>query len=164
MGECSHAAASLWLEHAPSIGLAIGPRQQHGHKWYQLKRLRAFHIQRLWKPLRSRNHNCKCGYQSHFCDCDDLPHHNVNCTIEMLWTHICHFTFAIAIAVCERALRLCSHCLTNSDCNSDLPILIVIQTYPFSHFDFSTVSLSNWAGTVSFCIARRIESESDSIS
>ena len=28
MGERGHAAASLWLEHAPSIGLAIGPRQQ----------------------------------------------------------------------------------------------------------------------------------------
>ena len=27
MGERGRAAASLWLEHAPSIGLAIGPRQ-----------------------------------------------------------------------------------------------------------------------------------------
>ena len=26
MGEHGHAAASLWLEHAPSISLAIGPR------------------------------------------------------------------------------------------------------------------------------------------
>ena len=26
MGECRRAVASLWLEHAPSIGLAIGPR------------------------------------------------------------------------------------------------------------------------------------------
>ena len=26
MGDCRHAAASLWLEHVPSIGLAIGPR------------------------------------------------------------------------------------------------------------------------------------------
>ena len=26
MGECRCAAASLWLEHALSIGLAIGPR------------------------------------------------------------------------------------------------------------------------------------------
>ena len=32
MGECGHAAASLWLEHAPSIGLAIGPRQRIGWK------------------------------------------------------------------------------------------------------------------------------------
>ena len=29
MGEHGRAAASLWLEHAPSIGLAIGPRQVH---------------------------------------------------------------------------------------------------------------------------------------
>ena len=28
MGECGHAAASLWLEHVPSIGLAIGPRHE----------------------------------------------------------------------------------------------------------------------------------------
>ena len=28
MGEHECAAASLWLEHAPSIGLAIGPRQK----------------------------------------------------------------------------------------------------------------------------------------
>ena len=27
MGECGCAWASLWLEHAPSIGRAIGPRQ-----------------------------------------------------------------------------------------------------------------------------------------
>ena len=27
MGECGCAVASLWLGHAPSIGLAIGPRQ-----------------------------------------------------------------------------------------------------------------------------------------
>ena len=27
MGEYGRAVASLWLEHAPSIGLAIGPRQ-----------------------------------------------------------------------------------------------------------------------------------------
>ena len=26
MGECGCAVASLWLGHAPSIGLAIGPR------------------------------------------------------------------------------------------------------------------------------------------
>ena len=31
MGERGCAAASLWLEHAPSIGLAIGPRQYHYH-------------------------------------------------------------------------------------------------------------------------------------
>ena len=29
MGECGCAAASLWLGHAPSIGLAIGPRQRY---------------------------------------------------------------------------------------------------------------------------------------
>ena len=28
MGEHGHAAASLWLEHVPSISLAIGPRQK----------------------------------------------------------------------------------------------------------------------------------------
>ena len=28
MGERGCAVASLWLEHAPSIGLAIGPRQR----------------------------------------------------------------------------------------------------------------------------------------
>ena len=27
MGECRHAVASLWLEHAPKMGLVIGPRQ-----------------------------------------------------------------------------------------------------------------------------------------
>ena len=27
MGEHRHAVASLWLGHAPSIGLAVGPRQ-----------------------------------------------------------------------------------------------------------------------------------------
>ena len=31
MGECRHAAGLLWLEHAPSIGLAIGPRQKALH-------------------------------------------------------------------------------------------------------------------------------------
>ena len=33
MGEHGCAAASLWLEHAPSIGLAIGPRQM----FYQIQ-------------------------------------------------------------------------------------------------------------------------------
>ena len=30
MGECRCAVALLWLEHVPSISLAIGPRQSHG--------------------------------------------------------------------------------------------------------------------------------------
>ena len=35
MGEHGRAVASLWLEHAPSIGLAIGPRQSAyiAEKW-----------------------------------------------------------------------------------------------------------------------------------
>ena len=41
--------------------------------------------------------------QSHFCDCNNLWHRNVNSTIEMLWTHVCNFAFAIA--VCEWAVR-----------------------------------------------------------
>ena len=33
MGERGHAAALLWLEHAPSIDLAIGPRQKMCPSW-----------------------------------------------------------------------------------------------------------------------------------
>ena len=40
MGEHGHAAALLWLEHAPSIGLAIGPRQA-GNVIQQLKKRKA---------------------------------------------------------------------------------------------------------------------------
>ena len=56
--------------------------------------LRIVHIQWLRLRLRYRNRNCKNGYQSHFCDCD----------ITMLWTNFSDLAFAIAIAVCERAL------------------------------------------------------------
>ena len=37
MGERRRAAASLWLEHAPSIGLAIGPRHRHSPVKHLLK-------------------------------------------------------------------------------------------------------------------------------
>ena len=63
--------------------------------------------------LRKRNRwlamSLNYGLQSHFCDChcDDLWYCNMNSPKEMQWTYICNcesdVTFAIAIAVCERA-------------------------------------------------------------
>ena len=65
MGECRCAAAWLWLEHAPSISLAIGPR----HYWSDIlqnfsRGIVRFVLQRLYLEI----HITKVVLQRLYCE------------------------------------------------------------------------------------------------
>ena len=82
--------------------------------WCTIKffRYMAYSFESVLRLVQKQQLRLRKPYQSHFCDCDcnNLHHCNMNSTIKMLWTYICDV--ASAIAVCERAFRVYSQCVS----------------------------------------------------